>query len=677
MALSLEEIRTDFERRFAPKRLSATRLQAFISDLHREHLLLADAPGQGATLAERGSQRRRRMTREQWLNPLVIRFRGFDPEPLWKWLDPVAKLLLSPIAGLFGGALILAAAVLLIGQMREIQPRLPEWSAVFAANNLWLLAAALGFAKILHELGHALVCRRLGGECHEIGLMFLVFTPCLYCSVSDSWMFPSKWRRMAVAAAGIYVELVLAAIGFFLWWSTQPGTFNALCLNLAIVCSVSSFLLNGNPLLKYDGYYVLADFVETPNLWQRSRNLVFGGLRQWCTGVQLEQDRRESGDAAQGIAVYGLLSITYQWLVMATILFFLYASLKRYQMESLGILLVCLLLGAMVAKPMISLARFAGDPSLRRRVRRGRVSIALPLMFLLALAILLVPLPCSVRAPVSIEPDGSTTLRVRVPGRIISGASEGQRVERGGVIALLRNVDLERDLAELEGECIQLAAKIRQLEAQRLDDPAAAGELPSVRQLLSGKQAELARLREDESRLEIRASAAGVILDPADKPRPAVDQGELPTLVGYPLDPINRGAFLDVDTVLCRIGDPRQLVAVAYVKQSGVDFVEVGQSARLYFAAYPGMVYRGNVIELAEDQLSLRSETDWNSKRTTNSSQPNQRRQDTVYRVSIRLEPTREPLPIDSAGVARIHVAPRSLLQRLLRLLHETFRFRL
>ena len=77
--------------------------------------------------------------------------------------------------------------------------------------------------KILHEFGHGLSCKHFGGECHEIGVMFLVLTPCLYCNVSDSWMLPNRWHRAAIGAAGMYVELVLASICTFIWWFTEPG----------------------------------------------------------------------------------------------------------------------------------------------------------------------------------------------------------------------------------------------------------------------------------------------------------------------------------------------------------------------------------------------------------------------------------------------------------------------
>ena len=96
--------------------------------------------------------------------------------------------------------------------------------------------------------------------------MLLVFTPCLYCNVSDSWMLASKWQRIAIAAAGMYVELILATSRTFLWWFSEPGLFNSLCLNTMLVCSVGTLLFNGNPLLRYDGYYILSDLVEVPNL---------------------------------------------------------------------------------------------------------------------------------------------------------------------------------------------------------------------------------------------------------------------------------------------------------------------------------------------------------------------------------------------------------------------------
>ncbi|MGH7128191.1 MAG: hemolysin D, partial [Planctomycetaceae bacterium] len=134
---------------------------------------------------------------------------------------------------------------------------------------VWILVA-LAVVKIGHELAHAAACKHFGGECHEMGLMLLVFTPCLYCNVSDAWMLPSKWHRAAVGAAGMYLEVVLAAACTFLWWFSTPGLFNTICLNTMFVCSVGTLLFNGNPLLRYDGYYIISELFEVPNLHRQA-----------------------------------------------------------------------------------------------------------------------------------------------------------------------------------------------------------------------------------------------------------------------------------------------------------------------------------------------------------------------------------------------------------------------
>ena len=163
-------------------------------------------------------------------------------------------------------------------------------SALFDPRNLFWLLLAIGAVKVLHELGHALACKHFGGEVHELGFMLLVFAPCLYCDVSDAWRLPSKWQRIAVSAAGMVVELVLAALATIVWWYAQPGVVQLVALNIMIVCTVSTLLVNGNPLLRYDGYYILSDLVETPNLWQRSREVLRRFASEWLLGEPAADD---------------------------------------------------------------------------------------------------------------------------------------------------------------------------------------------------------------------------------------------------------------------------------------------------------------------------------------------------------------------------------------------------
>ncbi len=149
----------------------------------------------------------------------------------------------------------------------------------------------MAIVKVLHEFGHGLSCKKFGGECHEIGFMLLVFTPCLYCNVSDSWMLPNKWKRVWIGAAGIYVEMILASIAAFVWWFTEQGTtINDLCLNMMFLNVVSTILVNGNPLLRFDGYYILMDVLEIPNLRQKSTEVLKRWFQETCLGLELQDD---------------------------------------------------------------------------------------------------------------------------------------------------------------------------------------------------------------------------------------------------------------------------------------------------------------------------------------------------------------------------------------------------
>src|SRR3954452_17174220 len=214
---SSDFVRERFERDFAPQRISDPQLQHLLTMLHRSNLLIADAAGQGSELLKRDRQRQRR----EWIatasNFLAIRFRGVDPDRLVSRLNGRVGRIFSLPAAAGAFALIFAALLLVTAEFDTFLARLPTFRAFFAVQNWAWLAVVLCFTKVLHEFGHGLACKRFGGECHEMGVMLLVVTPCLYCNVSDAWMIPSKWRRAGVGAAGMYFELILAAACTFLW----------------------------------------------------------------------------------------------------------------------------------------------------------------------------------------------------------------------------------------------------------------------------------------------------------------------------------------------------------------------------------------------------------------------------------------------------------------------------
>ena len=179
--------------------------------LHRSGLVLSDSPGQGVQLKKRRDEKKRKELIGAFSNILAFRFKGFDPERLLNFMYPYCSWFFTTTATICSLILAFLALMLVIVQFDVFQARLPSFQSFFAAQNWLLIAGVLGVTKVIHEFGHGLSCKHFGGECHEMGVMFLVLTPCLYCNVSDSWMLPNRWHRAAIGAAGMYVELVIAS----------------------------------------------------------------------------------------------------------------------------------------------------------------------------------------------------------------------------------------------------------------------------------------------------------------------------------------------------------------------------------------------------------------------------------------------------------------------------------
>ena len=282
---TIAELQRLFNQRFSPQTITPHSIWDFLSRLHGSGLLISASTGQGQELLARRDRDLVRRWAFSWSGLLGIRFRGVDPDRFLTAVRSSCNWLFSPAIALASLAVVLYAISILIGHFDEFRHRLPEISALVDWRNLPWLLVAIGTVKILHELGHALACKHFGGEVHELGFMLLVFAPCLYCDVSDAWRLPNKWRRIAISAAGVIVELVLAAVATIVWWHAQPGIVQLVALNVMLICTINTLLINGNPLMRYDGYYICSDLVEVPNLWQRSRERcdIFGRNGCWVS----------------------------------------------------------------------------------------------------------------------------------------------------------------------------------------------------------------------------------------------------------------------------------------------------------------------------------------------------------------------------------------------------------
>ena len=680
--VSLEDLKDNFEARFPPRRITVDEVSRFVSTLHRSGLVIGDRPGQGPQLNER---RRQRVWSEwkNWLRSIMcLRFRGIDPDWILNKLNPWFGWLYSPPALMVAVVYIFTALMLVLVNFETFRSKLPEFHQFFASGNWFYLAAALGITKVIHEFGHGLSCKYYGGECHEMGFMLLVFTPCLYCDVSDSWMLPSKWKRMMIGAGGMYIELIIASTATFLWWNSHEGLFNQMCLNVMFVSSVSTLLFNANPLMRFDGYYILSDMLEIPNLRTKSSTSLSRLAKKWCLGVKLQDDpflpKRHQGL----FALYSVASTIYMWVLMISIFMFVWNAMKPYRMEAIGRMLALFGIYGLIVRPITGIYKFLKVPGRRDEVKSLNITVTAGVVAVIAAAICFIPLPQRVWCPAELRPRGEETVYVTVDGRLEEILVEANdRVAEGDELARFSNVDLELQIAELEGQESGYRARLASLERERFTDSAAGMEIRTVEESLKSVEEQLVKKRQYQSELVLKAPRSGLVLPSEtvdEKPDPS---GRLPGWSGSALGKKNIGATFAEGTVLCMVGDPDHFEAVMIVDQSEVEFVQIGQRVDLKLDAFPFETFRGAVNEIAETHIEVGSERlsvkAGGSVPTTTDEMGREVPISTSYEVLMQVDDAENVFTPGMRGNARVEVGNRTVGQWLLRLFWQTFNFRM
>ena len=230
-----------------------------LGELHEADLIQSDILPSTAELFRQVQGQQQHAWKKQVANPFLLRFPLWDPEQfLQRWEFLIFPLLTRNVFILWL-LIILSAMVMAVLHWPELSGRLPD--QIFTPSNLLLLWLVYPVVKIFHEFGHAFAVKKWGGEVHEMGIILLALTPLPYVEASASAVFPDKQQRITVAAMGMVVELLLASLALFVWLNVEPGLISALAYNVMLIGGVSTLLFNGNPLLRYDGYYILADLV--------------------------------------------------------------------------------------------------------------------------------------------------------------------------------------------------------------------------------------------------------------------------------------------------------------------------------------------------------------------------------------------------------------------------------
>ena len=508
-----------------------------LTQLHAVDALKADVLPDTSEMYKRFEKQQYGKWKQNLRSPLFMRFPLLDPERILATLWPLAR----PVFGWTGGLIWLAvvgyaiflAAVHWSGLTENIADR------ILAPGNLLVVWLIFPFVKAFHEFGHAFAVKKRGGELHEMGIMMLVFTPIPYVDASAASAFRNKGERILVGAAGMMSELFLAALALFFWVNVEPGPVRAVAYNIIIIAGISTLLFNGNPLLRYDAYYILGDLIEIPNLGARGINYVLYLLQRYLLGVKdVEQPMLAAGERPW-LVTYTIASFFYRMFIYASIILFVAGKFFF-----IGILIACAGLLNMLIMPLVKMLRYLFASSKLRRRRVSAIAVSSSLLVALIGLVTLVPVPLGTLAQGVIWVPKYSFVRANADGFIDRLAAEpGSRVMTRELLVECSDPLLPAQIKVLESRMEELKAVYEtRFIASRVEAQITQEEIKQV-------TAELADTRKRAAELKIRAATTGVFVAPSaqDLPGRFVRRGEL---LGYVLDNsaiIARVAVLQAD----------------------------------------------------------------------------------------------------------------------------------
>lgn len=511
-----------------------------ISQLYNANLLSVDSTPETEQLLRRGRERIKKKAASQAIGIMYLRVKLFNPDRLVTALEPI----LRPVINRWG---FIAWLALLVWALASIAPHFKRLAdgldSVMSPGNLWLLPLVFLVTKAWHEFGHAVICKRFGGQVPEMGFMLLVMLPSPYVDASSAWAFSSKWQRISVGAGGMLFELFLASISALVWvWAISTGRSGELIAqityNVMLTSGVSTVLFNANPLMRFDGYYMLADYLETPNLYQRSTKQLLHYVQRFIFRLEnLIPPTTQTGERVV-LTVYGILAGIYRIFLFVSITLFVMS-----QFFGLGLVLAIWTAAAWFLIPCGKLIHWLATSS-QLGDKRGRTILTTMALVALIVGIVgLVPMPDRRFGTGVVESIERSGIFISTDGFAIEAhAKPGDLVKAGQPILTLDNQELQQlrrsQMAQLE------QFKVQERQAVKEDQPALARVSLERAQVLAQAIDEV-NTRIDQ--LIVRAPHDGVIVN------------------GHPEAAV--GGFLKRGTPLCEVARTDDLRIAATLDQ--------------------------------------------------------------------------------------------------------------
>ncbi len=520
-----------------------------LTQLHTAEVLQCDVPPDTTAMLLRAERQRLRTWSSQLLNPLFWRVPLFDPERMLQRFLPFVRLLFNGYGACLWLAVVGTAMILAAMHWQDLTHNLTD--RVLTPQNMVVLWLLFPVVKILHECGHGFATAVYGGEVHEMGVMFLALQPVPYVDASAASAFRAKRQRIVVDAAGMIVEVFLGALAFFVWLHVEPGAVRALAYNVMLIAGVSTVVFNANPLMRYDGYYMFADYLEMPNLRARSSAYISYLCERYMFGRREATPEAATASERAWCVFYGIASGIYRLFVLTAITLFIAGKFFF-----IGVALALGGVMAWILVPAVKMGTYVFTSPRLRGVRPRALTMCALLSILLVGVIGWTPVPLRTRAEGVIWIPEQAHVRAATDGfidRIV--AQPGAPVLQGDVLIICRDHILATRVTVLEFRLQELQTRYRE---QWLKEPAQA---EIITEDIAQVEEELQRARERVGELVIRSHTDGtfVLPDATDLPGAFVQQG---TQLGY---------VLNLTTLTARVVVPQAEIDRVQQHTKGID----------------------------------------------------------------------------------------------------------
>ncbi len=505
--------------------------------------------GNSAARREEQHQLQNKQKLVAWLNPMMLRVPLFDPDRIISKLNGLFGFLVSPFGLLIWLVVVITGFFqLFLNWDNFFLNRVSSFSSI---DFVWIALTSL-VLKLVHEIAHGIVCKSYGGRVKSCGILLLLMIPMPFVDVTSSWRFANKWQRILTSAAGMLAELFIAAIACFVWASSAPGPLQYHAGNVIITATLLTLLFNVNPLMRFDGYYMLSDWLEIPNLSTHGRQWLKGVSKRLFFGTK-PSAVKETGFRAFFVKLYGALAML--WFVSIAVGLSLGASSL---LEGFGLIVAIIGLLMWIGIPLTKLVKFIALGTKTEKPNRLWFATACAICAGFTYGFLtLCPAPSIVAAPIVVDFDPLGIVRAKATGFANTiHVHDGQRVQKGDVLLTLENPELELELKSL-----LIDIRISKIRAKALLSRERLGELVLEQESLESMEKRQAQLEDQIANLNVVATENGVVLAPD-------------------LDASN-GKYFRIGDEILTIGSPSEIHAIALTRQQDIAWIENNPKANI------------------------------------------------------------------------------------------------